>query len=169
MSNIIIKSLFDAQKYIYELLDWQCTNVQKDAESQEYGACSFELNGKKIIFRVAKITPTKVGQFVTCWKRIGKGSIMPYDLADSFDFFVVNVQSKDRLGQFVFPKQVLYEKGIISKNGSGGKRAIRVYPAWDITDSAQAKRTQEWQLRYFFEVGEDNKVDKNRVESLYQI
>ena len=157
------------QKYFYEPLNWKCDNVQQEAESQEYGAYSFELNGKKIIFRVAKITPTKVGQFVTFWKRIGKGPIMPYDFTDTFDFFVISVRNKDRFGQFVFPKQVLYKKDIISKNGIGGKRAIRVYPAWDRTDNPQAKKTQEWQLQYFFEVDKNNVIDKNVVENLYRV
>src|SRR5690348_2623887 len=102
--NISNIGFFGVQKYIYEPLGWQCNNIQQEAESQEYGACFFEMNGKKIIFRVAKITPTKIGQFVTFWKRIGSGPIMPYDCADSFDFFVVTVKSKDRLGQFVFSK-----------------------------------------------------------------
>ena len=167
--SVLSTAFLEAQKYIYEPLGWQSSNVKEESESQEYGACSFELNGKKIIFRAAKITPTKIGQFVTFWKRIGKGSIMPYDCADAFDFFVISVRNKNRFGQFVFPKDVLYEKGIISKNGIGGKRAIRVYPIWDIANNPQAKKTQKWQLQYFFEVDQNNLIDKNIVQKLYQI
>jgi hypothetical protein len=148
---------FEAEQRIYEPLGLICNNLQQEAESSEYGACTFEMNGQRIIFRVAKITPTKVGQFVTLWKRIGKGPIMPYDVNDPFDLVVVNVSANGLFGQFVFPKAVLEEKGIISKKGIGGKRAIRVYPLWDIADNPQAKRSQAWQLRYFFEVGQDNK------------
>jgi hypothetical protein len=36
-----------------------------EAESAEYGAYTFELNDLSVRFRVAKITPTKIGQFVT--------------------------------------------------------------------------------------------------------
>ena len=33
-------------------------------------------------------------------------------------------------------------QGFASQDGKGGKRAMRVYPPWDITDSPQAKKTQ---------------------------
>jgi len=157
-----------AQKSIYEPLGWKCENIKQEAESQEYGACSFEMNGKRIIFRVGKITPTKIGQFVTFWKRIDKGPIMPYDTIDQFDFFVVSVRDKNHFGQFVFPKDVLYQKGIISKNGNGGKCAIRLYPIWDVADNTQAKRTQAWQRNYFFEISKDKIVDQKIIERLFK-
>jgi hypothetical protein len=148
----LLADLLIAQKRVYEPLGLICKNLQQETESQEYSACSFELNGSVIKFRVAKITPTKIGQFVTFWKRIGSGPIMPYDRADPFDFLVVSVRAVDNLGQFVFPKAVLYEEGLVSKDGKGGKRAMRVYPPWNITDSKQAKNTQSWQLKYFFQI-----------------
>ena len=156
-----------SQKMVYEPRGWECKNICKEAESVEYGACSFDMNNRHIIFRVGKITPTKVGQFVTLWKRIGKGPILPYDTADSFDFFVVAVRNKNRFGQFVFPKNVLREKGIISQEGKGGKRAIRLYPSWAIADNPQAKKTQAWQLNYFIEINADNSIDDLVIEKLF--
>ncbi|QQR49103.1 MepB family protein [bacterium] len=108
------------------------------------------MNNHAILFRVAKITPTKVGQFVTIWKRNQAGITAPHDLADNIDFFVISVRNGERLGQFVFPTKILAEKDIVSKNDSGGKRGVRVYPAWDVADNPQAKMTQAWQLAYFF-------------------
>lgn len=160
---------FSQTQNIYDLLGWKCENIKEDTESKEYGACSFEVNGKKIIFRMGKITPTKIGQFVTFWKRIGKGPIMPYDVSDDFDFLVISVCDKNRYGQFVFPKDVLYEKGIISKNGLGGKRAMRIYPVWDITDNPQAMRTQAWQIKYFFEINEDGLQEDQIVRKFYTL
>jgi hypothetical protein len=128
------------------------SNIVAEKESQEYGACSFELNNKKIQFRVAKITPTKIGQFVTIWKRIGTGPTMPFDSQDQVDLFIISVRDKDHFGQFIFPKDVLIKQGAVSKNGVGGKRGMRVYPPWDITDNKQAQKTQEWQLAYFVEI-----------------
>ena len=144
--------LIAAQALLYEPNGLRCNAIIEEKESKEYGACTFEMNHKNIAFRVAKITPTKIGQFVTLWKRIGRGPIMPYDTADGIDLFVVSVRSAAHFGQFIFPKDVLWQKGFVSKDGKGGKRAMRVYPPWDITDSPQARKTQAWQLLYFVEI-----------------
>ena len=144
--------LLSAQELAYRPNGFACKNLIQESESQEYGACEFELNNKIIKFRVAKITPTKVGQFVTIWKRIENGPIMPFDLADNIDLFIVSVRNDKNFGQFIFPKDVLWQKGFVSKDGKGGKRAMRVYPPWDITESPQAKRTQAWQLLYFLDI-----------------
>lgn len=138
--NIFPSDLLAAKELIYGPCGFLCENLQKEPESEEYGACVFEMNGKRIKFRVGKITPTKMGQFVTLWKRIGDGVILPHDLADPIDLFVISVRAGDRFGQFVFPKAVLFEKGIISKEGKGGKRAMRIYPSWDIAENKQAKK-----------------------------
>jgi hypothetical protein len=144
--------LLAAQELAYGPLALTYSNLVQEIESQDYAACSFDLGQKHIKFRVAKITPTKVGQFVTFWKRIGNSPIMPYDMNDHFDFLIVSARSGNSFGQFVFPKNVLLQKGVLSKDGRGGKRAMRVYPLWDITDSSQAKKTQAWQLQYFVEL-----------------
>ncbi len=136
---------------IYERYGWTCTSIQPEAESSEYGAATFQLNHKKIIFRVAKITPTKTGQFVTIWKRNQDGSTMPFDAADAFDFIVILTRIGEQTGQFIFSKKVLLQNGIISGEKSSGKRGIRVYPCWDVTENKQAQKTQAWQLAYFVE------------------
>lgn len=130
-SESTLPDLLVAQKTVYEPSGFVCKHFVSEAESKEYGACEFEMNHKRIKFRTGKITPTKIGQFVTLWKRIGTGPIQPFDMADPVDLFVVNVRSGDKLGQFVFPKTVLCEKGIVSKERKGGKRAMRIYPSWD--------------------------------------
>lgn len=143
-----------AQKQVYAPNGLVLEHLVCAAESQEYGACTFELNHDLIHFRIAKITPTKEGLFVTFWKRLEKGPIMPYSDEDPFDFLVVSVRKENRLGQFVFPKAILKEKGILSQQGKGGKRALRVYPPWDKNLNAQAKKTQAWQQQYFIEISE---------------
>jgi len=140
---------FIAQKTIYEPSFLLCDNFVQDCESQEYAASTFTMNHAIIKFRVAKITPKKIGQFVTLWKRIGNGPIMPYDMADQVNFFIVSVRKDDNVGQFIFPKDILRHKGVLSDGGIGGKRAMRVYPPWDTADNAQSKATQRWQLLYF--------------------
>lgn len=152
MKNYIHPDLLIASKVAYDPSGLMLYSLEQEAESKEYGACTFSINSRSAVFRVAKITPTKTGQFVTLWKRIGDGPIMPYDMADSVELFVISVRSGDSLGQFIFPKNVLQEKGFISQAGIGGKRAIRIYPPWNNPDNRQAKNTQAWQLLYFAEI-----------------
>lgn len=167
--NIIPPDLIKVQKLVYEPHGFFLKNIVLEQESQEYGACEFEMNGKRIKFRVAKITPTKIGQFVTFWKRMqNTGPIMPYDISDPFNFLLVSVRSAAHFGHFVFPKSVLYEQGLVSKNAQGGKRAMRVYPPWDVAKNSQAKKTQAWQNRYFFEIHENGQTDFDRIAQLFK-
>jgi len=167
-SRSIHPDLLEARKLAYEPCAFTFNNLSWEAESLEYGACAFDLNDRHVMFRSAKKTPKKVGQFVTLWKRpvIG-GPILPYDVDDPVDLFVISVRASEKFGQFVFPKKVLLEKGIISKEEKGGKRAMRVYPPWDITDSKQAQKTQSWQTLYFFEIGPNGHVDLTHVQKLF--
>lgn len=138
-------------------------------EGKKYGACSFTLNSKVVVFRVARITPKKIGQFVTFWKRAENGLIRPYDLTDPADLFVISVQKKEFCGQFIFPKALLFEKGIVSKEGIGGKRAFRVYPPWDNPVSQQGRKTQIWQLEYFLDFSIGVQPNRKEVKKLYGI
>ena len=165
-SCAIHSDLLAAIQLAYEPSGLTCKNLVKEEESEEYGASVFETNNMRVKFRVGKITPTKTGQFVTLWKRIGGGVILPHDLDDPIDLFIVSVRNAEHFGQFVFPKTVLFEQDIVSKEGKGGKRAMRVYPPWDITESKQAKKTQTWQRMYFFEIP-NGSVDTRRVQKLF--
>lgn len=142
-------------------------DLKIEDESADYGAAEFTINNHFIKFRVGKITPTKVGQFVTFWKRIGKGPILPYDCNDAFDFLVVSARAGNHFGQFVFPKAVLCEKGIVSSNEKEGKRAMRIYPPWDKAENAQAKKTQAWQLEYFLQFSE-HEFDCASIRALFE-
>ncbi len=128
LSKISHPDLLLADNLIYKPSGLALQNLKTEDESADYGAAEFTINNHAIKFRVGKITPTKVGQFVTFWKRIDEGPIMPYDSNDSFDFLVVSVRAENHFGQFVFPKAILCEKGIVSCNGKEGKRAMRIYP-----------------------------------------
>lgn len=159
--------LIAAQKLSYEPSGLIIEHFVKERESQEYAASEFIMNHRRIKFRTAKITPTKVGQFVTLWKRLGNGPIQPFDVTDPFDLFIISVRSSKHFGQFVFPKTLLHEKGVISKGGIAGKRAIRVYPPWDVADNNQAIKTQKWQLPYFLEILPHAQPDVDRIQKLF--
>lgn len=162
--------LLAAHALAYAPCGYSFSHLQPELESADYAACTLQLNGLRVQYRVAKITPTKVGQFVTLWKRLGRGPIQPFELSDPVDVFVVSTRSGPHLGQFVFPKAVLAEQGVVaSGEGTGrhaGKRALRVYPPWDTTTSRQAQRTQTWQLQYFVDISERRAVDLARVKTL---
>jgi hypothetical protein len=67
--NALNSNLKVVKELCYDKCGFKLTRLKINSEGIEYGACSFELDGQKIIGRVSKITPTKTGQFVTIWKR----------------------------------------------------------------------------------------------------
>lgn len=155
------------QKLLYDPCGFSMTNLKLSAESVEYGACSFELNGQRVEHRVSKITPTKRGQFVTLWKRNKNGVTRPFDLSDQLDFVVITSKRDDKIGQFIFPRSVLADKGIMTTNGKEGKRGIRVYPPWDVVENKQAEKTQRWQTTYFVLLDRDNMTHLELTKKLY--
>lgn len=126
---------------------------RREPESGDYGACRLGLDGRPAVFRVARTTPTKVGQFVTLWKRPAPdGEIAPFDSADDIELVIVAVADAARRGQFVFDRQALIRHGVMSRDGGGGKRALRVYPPWSSPVAKEAIRSQRWQLNYFVDL-----------------
>ncbi len=160
--NVVYPDLLELQQLVYDPYGFVCSSIINKPESKDYSACSFRLNSKTVLFRTAKITPTKIGQFVTLWKRIGNSPIMPYDASDLFDLVILFVCHGENVGHFVFPKDVLVQKGFVSQGGKGGKRAIRIYAPWDTPDSQQAQKTQAWQIVYFVEIVPVVTIDRLR-------
>jgi hypothetical protein len=152
---------------VYEKCDLDLKNAELYNESMEYGACSFVINTQKVQHRVAKITPTKSGQFVTIWKRNEHGKTQPFSILDDFDFIIITCCHKENLGQFIFPKSVLANQGIITQNNKEGKRGIRVYPPWDIADNKQAQKTQAWQINHFSNFSYPNTTNYSLLQQLF--
>lgn len=170
-SGHLPEDLITAIKNVYEPAKMKITTAPfREAESSEYGACRLSIDGHVIVFRIAKVTPTKIGQFVTIWKRpkLG-GDIIPIDNNDGVDLVVVSVCDGTHRGQFVFDKEVLVTKGIMSRNGKGGKRAIRVYPPWSKPIAKLAISTQNWQLPYFFSISRERTTNLYQVRKLFKI
>jgi hypothetical protein len=155
------------QEKLYNPCSLLITKLEIEQEGKEYHACHFQLNDYSIICRNAKVTPKKAGQFVTFWKRDSNGTTTPFDENDAFDFYVINVNDSNGIGQFVFPKSVLIEKGITTTSKKDGKRGFRVYPSWDKVSSKQAIKTQQWQLNYFIAI--DPNLDLETVKDRYRI
>ena len=125
-----------------------------EAESLDYGAHTFHVNGLATAFRIARTTPKKAGRFVTLWQRTagGGGPIRPFDTSDGFDLFVVSVSAGSEAGfwYFAFPQETLITRGVVSRDFIGGKRAIRVYPPGSAPANRIAQATQRWQLEFYF-------------------
>ena len=155
------------KEQLYNKCGLQLSNFLTEKESADYEACTFRLDQFQVVSRTAKITPTKIGQFVTLWKRIGQGPIQPFDTTDNFDICVINTLSDLGVGQFIFPKEVLLKHGILSSLTKEGKRGFRVYPPWDTPASKQAQKTQNWQLVYFLQIEPTALIDFQRVKLLY--
>ena len=169
ISSDLHEDFYTVKTLVYDKCDFDISAVRPEKESKEYGACNFQLNGKKIKFRVAKTTPTKSGQFVAIWKRNECGVTRPFDIGDDLDFIVITARSQSHFGKFIFPKSALADQNIMSKNNKGGKRGIRVYAPWDIAGSTQARRTQAWQQRYFLPVTPEQSPDLQLTKKLFGI
>ncbi|GGA08492.1 hypothetical protein GCM10008018_62650 [Paenibacillus marchantiophytorum] len=64
-----------------------------------------------------------------------------YYVSEPVELFVISTRDGNKFGQFVFPKNVLLHRTIVSNKGEGGKRGMRVYPSWDKATSLQAQKT----------------------------
>lgn len=160
--------LITAINFVYNPAHLNVSNIICEAESSDYGAYRFLINGCHVVYRIAKTTPTKIGQFVTLWKRSAPlNKIAPIDTQDSVDFIVINVSDKINSGQFIFNKNLLVSKGIMSSHGKGGKRAIRVYPPWAKPVANDAIKTQQWQVPYFCSIAPDGSTDSARIRKLF--
>lgn len=102
----IHSDLLATKNLVYNACRFECSQPLIEAQNADYGAYVFKLNALSIRFRVARITPSKIGQFVTLWERFGDGSIQPYDVSDPVDLYVISTRKGNNFGQFVFPKAV---------------------------------------------------------------
>ncbi|MGE7024026.1 MepB family protein [Solibacillus cecembensis] len=142
---------------------------REEKQNSEYGAGVFKLNCKSVRFRVAKITPTKIGQFVAFWEKDAANKNQAFSEESAPDLLVINTFTHDQqsFGQFVFPKEVLVKHNILKTATTKGKMAIRVYPSWDTPTSKQAIATQKWQLPYFVVVEPSNSLNVKKLVGLY--
>lgn len=151
----------ECKKIIYSPCNLKMSKFKIDEENSDYFNCIFKLNKKKICFRKGKQTPTKIGHFVSFWKRIDDYPT-PYNIDDDIDIYIVSINDKHKFGQFIFTKEILCEKKIISCGNKVGKLGFRVYAPWYEPDNKTAKATQLWQKQYFVNIT-DNKIDNKKL------
>lgn len=165
----IPSELLTAVEKIYQPAGLKLTHApQRESESDEYEAARFSLNNNHIVFRKAKITPTKIGQFVTVWKRPAR-EIAPLDTSDDIAFVIIAVHDATQSGQFILSQEALVKHGIMSKNGKGGKLGFRIYPPWTKPIAKDAIKSQAWQVQYFLPISTDGTADPALVKKLFAV
>ncbi|SOB44023.1 conserved hypothetical protein [Weissella viridescens] len=120
-------------------------SIQYENQNKEYEGVSFP--NKSIRSRLAKRTPKKKGYFVACYISEQGQKNRPYTLNESLDYLVVCIDDKKR-GAFIFPKEILASKGILTSDQLG-KMAFRVYPPFETDLNKTATATQKWQSSYY--------------------
>ncbi len=153
------------EDFVLKSMNLSISKLEKDAESDEYIGYNFNVNEFSIKFRKAKITPKKVGQFVTFWKRNTDKQTEPFSENDVFDYYIIATEEDSKLGFYIFPKAILIEKNILTSTKKEGKRGFRVYPNWVKPENKQAEKTQNWQQNYFVEII-NNQSDLKQVNKL---
>jgi len=154
------------QLQLSQLTNKKITDFVTDAECLEYSGCSFKLDDLKVKFRQAKVTPKKVGLFVTLWKRNTENKIEPFSVNDSFDFYIIAAKQEDNFGFFVFSKDILSDKNILTNSKKEGKRGFRVYPDWTETENNQASKTKAWQTNYFINCSQNIHIISEKLNNL---
>jgi hypothetical protein len=166
ISKSIYPELLLLNNLIFKPCNLELTEVLTELESEAYFAHTFKLNQKNILFRTAKITPTKTGLFVTVWKRNNTGMIEPFNILDPVDFTIISARRNNHFGIFIFPKTVLYKHKILSSNDQKGKLGTRVYPTWELANNNQALKTQAWQTNYFIDLSNQKEINLEKAKYL---
>ncbi len=157
----MIKEIKKLNNLIFEPLNLQISNILPDLECEEYFGFNFKINHINIKFRKSKLTPKKIGQFVTFWKRDSNEKTIPFDINDDFDFYIISLEENNNSGFFIFPKTILEKENVISSEQTTGKRGFRIYADWHFPNSKQAEKTKLWQTQFFINYsGFENKISE---------
>jgi len=105
---------------IYKANGLILSDVNEEKQNAEYDGYTFRLSNKNsskhIRFRVAKITPNKLGQFVSFWEKDSNHVNQPFTIDNTPDLLVISTFSEtDKSGQFVFPKDILIKKILLNR------------------------------------------------------
>lgn len=142
-SKILLKNIFSEESEVKDLTE--------EKYNQDYEALTFSFKEEAYQSRLAKKTPTKSGYFVTCWTKDEDNYNRPYKIEEFADYLIVAVIDDELNGYFLFPRELLVEKGILASSKYQGEMAFRVYPKWCNQLNKTAGQTQKWQCKYFFE------------------
>lgn len=152
-------------KLIHQISRSSLENITLEEQNKDYEGAFFLIDKHSFRSRKGKRTPKKQGYFVVFWEKDIFNKNKAYDYVRAPDKLIITIFDEDKRGQFVFPKELLAEKNILSTENKQGKMALRVYPDWVTSLNKTALKTQSWQLPYFINLSET--CDSQLLEQLY--
>lgn len=88
------------------------TNLKEEKQNAEYAGCLFHLNNKTIRFRKSKVTPNKIGQFVSFWEKDENMRNRAFSYEAAPDLLVITCIADNKLGNLFFLKRFFLKKNI---------------------------------------------------------
>ncbi len=146
-SKILLNYIFCEESDVKDLTE--------EKYNQDYEALTFSFKEETYQSRLAKKTPTKAGYFVTCWTKDENNCNQPYSKEAFADYLMIIVIDEELSYYFLFPRELLIEKGILTTFEYKGKMAFRVYPKWCNQLNKRAEQTQKWQCKYFLSFNDE--------------
>lgn len=150
------QQLVDALNHgsVASLSDISDFSPDPNPEARAYAGCHFSVtndsgSATRVVFRSAKVTPTKAGLFVTLWKRDAAGITRPYTAKDAIDEFWISVETNTGCGVFRFTAEALEKFGVLRSAKKPGKRGFRLYTPWDENLNPSAAKAWAWQKEFF--------------------
>lgn len=150
---------------ISEICNFTYDKFRIDKFNSDYEGFTFEINKTSFKSRLARKTQKKKGYFVSFWCKNEHNENIPLDYTTIENKLIINIIDDGKLGQFIFPKDILKDKNIVKSDKSEGKMAMRVYPSWISDLNTTAKSAQSWQVKYF--VNLTNDFNRDNLYSLY--
>ncbi|MCD9855296.1 MepB family protein [Epilithonimonas sp. JDS] len=163
----MIKEIAALNDLVFRPLNLEISELTPDPECEDYLGFNFKINQTKIKFRKSKLTPKKVGQFVTFWKRDPDGKTVPFDINDDFDCYMICIEENMNSGLFIFPKTVLEKENLISSDVKTGKRGFRIYADWHFPNSRQAEKTKLWQAEFFINFSDNETMICEKFKKIF--
>ena len=125
------------------------TDIEFEEQNSIYVGSKFNINNHSIRFRKAKSTPTKSGLFVVAWEKDDLNVNQAYHYDHAPTYLMIYCEVEDNKGIFMFSKDILLERKILSSDTQKGKMGFRIYPPWEDKLNQQALQTQTWQCKSF--------------------
>jgi hypothetical protein len=170
--DVLDADLLAVKKQAYDPARLDCSDPVDETTGEGDVAYAYTVGGAEVRFRGARPARNNGAPVSASCKKDEDGLTKPFDAADPVDLIVISVRDtvlSRNFGQFVFPREVLVERKIVSTDGVGGKRGFRVYPPWVQTKTDAEASTQAWQLEFFLRIDELRGVDTDKVRRLYSL